>query len=161
MQFRGRSHDEESMRIYWIPVVAALVLPHLSPVLAGDAFESSERTTTLVELFTSEGCSSCPPAEKRLAALRMHPGLWTEFVPVAFHVDYWHRLGWPDRFARPEFTKRQHAYASEWRASSVYTPCFVLGGREWLAPLPSAAPAASRPGRLRLSIIEESVEVSF
>ena len=143
-------------------LLAALVAcSHPSSAFAGDEFLSSDHTTQLVELFTSEGCSSCPPAEERLAGLRTHPGLWKDFVPVAFHVDYWDRLGWPDRFARPEFTERQHAYASKWRASSVYTPCFVLGGREWRAPLPSSESVSARPGRLMLSIANGSAEVSF
>lgn len=145
-----------------LSLLAALIAcSHPSPGFAGDEFLSSERATQLVELFTSEGCSSCPPAEERLAGLKTHPGLWTDFVPVAFHVNYWDRLGWPDRFARPEFTERQHAYASEWRASSVYTPCMVLGGREWRAPLPAAVSGSTRPGRLRLSIAKGAAEVSF
>jgi hypothetical protein len=85
----------------------------------------------VIELFTSEGCSSCPPAEEWLAGLRENPGLWREFVPVAWHVTYWDRLGWLDRWAQPAFTRRQYAYASRWRERSVYTPCFVRDGVEW------------------------------
>ena len=85
----------------------------------------------LIELYSSEGCSSCPPAERWLGALRDDPGLWKNFVPVAFHVDYWNRLGWPDRFSKREFTQRQYAYAAAWGTGSVYTPCFVRDGAEW------------------------------
>ena len=56
-------------------------------------FESGETQSTLIELFTSEGCSSCPPAEKWLSTLKSNPDLWKKIVPVAFHVDYWDRLG--------------------------------------------------------------------
>lgn len=94
-------------------------------------FSSGENRTHLLELYSSEGCSSCPPAEKWLGELRAEPGLWRDFVPVAFHVIYWDRLGWADRFARKEFTARQYAYASRWSSDSVYTPGFVLDGAEW------------------------------
>jgi hypothetical protein len=92
---------------------------------------SKSSGTHLLELYTSEGCSSCPPAEAWLGKLKSDDRLWQDFVPVAFHVDYWDRLGWKDRFAQPEWTQRQRAYANQWRNSSVYTPGFVLDGREW------------------------------
>lgn len=94
-------------------------------------FQSSERQTTLLELYTSEGCSSCPPAEAWLSKLKNNAGLWSEFVPVAFHVDYWNGLGWRDKLSDPEFTERQHNYARDWSADEIYTPEFVLNGKEW------------------------------
>jgi hypothetical protein len=95
------------------------------------AFQSGEMRTPLVELCTSEGCSSCPPADQFLSELTDSKGLWRDYVPVSFHVDYWDRLGWKDRFARAEFTERQRAYARTWKSRSVYTPAFVIDGREW------------------------------
>jgi hypothetical protein len=92
---------------------------------------SPEAQTSLIELYTSEGCSSCPRAEQWLGRLRDEPGLWREFVPLAFHVDYWDGLGWRDRFSAKAYTEREYAYASAWRGSSVYTPCFVQDGLEW------------------------------
>ena len=94
-------------------------------------FESGDTQGALIELFTSEGCSSCPPAEKWLSALKSSSDLWKKAVPVAFHVDYWDHLGWRDRFAKPEFTSRQHRYAAAWGGDSVYTPSFVVNGKEW------------------------------
>lgn len=94
-------------------------------------FQSPETQTSLVELYTSEGCSSCPPAETWLSGLKNSKGLWRDFVPIAFHVDYWDYLGWSDPWASKEFTLRQHAYASQWRSQSVYTPGLVLNGKEW------------------------------
>ncbi|PYL88407.1 MAG: DUF1223 domain-containing protein [Verrucomicrobia bacterium] len=94
-------------------------------------FESSQSQVTLLELFTSEGCSSCPPAEAWLNKFKSNPELWNRVVPVAFHVDYWNRLGWHDRFSRPEFTERQRHYAAAWQSESLYTPSFVVNGREW------------------------------
>jgi hypothetical protein len=96
-------------------------------------FASGAGLVSLVELYTSEGCSSCPPAERWLGQLRDAPGLWRDFVPVAFHVDYWNRLGWPDRFSTRGFTERQYAVAATWGTESVYTPCFVRDGAEWRA----------------------------
>jgi hypothetical protein len=113
------------------------------------AFESSQTKTHLLELFTSEGCSSCPPAEAWLSKLKGAPGLWHDFVPVAFHVDYWDHLGWKDPFASKEWTARQYQYSATWKSSSVYTPAFVLDGREWQpAGLPSSA--RETPGVLRI-----------
>jgi len=94
-------------------------------------FESGDTQSSLIELFTSEGCSSCPPAEKWLSALKSSSDLWKKAVPVAFHVDYWDHLGWRDRFAKPEFTSRQQRYAAAWGGDSVYTPGFVVNGKEW------------------------------
>ena len=85
---------------------------------------------TLVELFTSEGCSSCPPAE-RLNRTEARSDLWSRVVPVAFHVDYWDYIGWPDRFASRAHSDRQQTYRDAGHTRGVYTPGFVVGGREW------------------------------
>src|SRR5438045_8473189 len=74
-------------------------------------FESGAKKVQLLELYTSEGCSSCPPAEASLSRLLNDSRLWRDFVPVAFHVDYWDRLGWKDHFASVEWTKRKQNYA--------------------------------------------------
>ncbi|GAB5562489.1 MAG: hypothetical protein SynsKO_41360 [Synoicihabitans sp.] len=98
---------------------------------AEQEFRSGEKAVPLLELFTSEGCSSCPPAERWLGELRSQKGLWRDFVPVAWHVNYWDRLGWPDKFADQRYTDRQYAYAERWKARNVYTPGLVRGGEEW------------------------------
>jgi hypothetical protein len=114
-------------------------------------FESGPKTVQILELFTSEGCSSCPPAEAWLSRLTDDPRLWHEFVPLAFHVDYWDRLGWKDPFASPEWTKRQENYSKIWRSSSVYTPGFVLNGREWRnSSVPESSETAS--GNLKVTV---------
>src|SRR5579863_2982892 len=94
-------------------------------------FKSGPKQVALVELYTSEGCSSCPPAEYWLNRLKSSPSLWNSFIPVAFHVDYWNSLGWKDRLSSPQFSLRQSDYAQLWHADNVYTPCFVLNGSEW------------------------------
>ena len=118
-------------------------------------FESGETQSSLIELFTSEGCSSCPPAEKWMSALKSNQDLWKKTVPVAFHVDYWDRLGWRDRFAKPEFTSRQQRYAAAWGGDSVYTPGFVVNGKEWRTwfggnTLPTTS---AKVGVLRVSLV--------
>src|SRR3954453_328644 len=117
-------------------------------------FESGETQNMLIELFTSEGCSSCPPAEKWLSALKSNQDLWKKIVPLAFHVDYWDRLGWRDRFAKPEFTARQQRYAAAWGGDSVYTPGFVVNGKEWRSWfVGNVIPASSiKVGVFRLSL---------
>jgi hypothetical protein len=79
----------------------------------------------VVELFTSEGCSSCPPAEAYLGELAQRPNV----LALAFHVDYWDDLGWRDRFGLPEGVHRQQAYAKTLRLGSVYTPQVIVDGR--------------------------------
>jgi len=93
--------------------------------------ESPPQRVALVELFTSEGCSSCPPADRWLSGLVGDERLWRHLVPVAFHVDYWDYIGWPDRFARPAYSQRQRDYARSGNVRSVYTPGFVVHGEEW------------------------------
>jgi hypothetical protein len=97
----------------------------------GFRFQSGTNHTALLELYTSEGCSSCPPAEESFSRLKAHPRLWIDFVPAAFHVDYWDYLGWRDPFGAADYSERQREYAAEWKSRSVYTPGFVLDGQEW------------------------------
>ncbi len=94
-------------------------------------FRSEARQVSLLELYTSEGCSSCPPADLWLNRLKSSPGLWREFAPVAFHVDYWNSLGWRDPWSSPEYSERQRSYSQKWAKDSIYTPEFVLNGAEW------------------------------
>lgn len=93
--------------------------------------DSGTTRTSLLELYTSEGCSSCPPADRWLSGLRTQTDASLRLVPLAFHVDYWDRLGWADRFARPAYSARQYWIAAVSRARTVYTPQFVLDGRDW------------------------------
>lgn len=115
-------------------LIMAAALLGAAPGSAGErSFSSGPAHVALIELYTSEGCSSCPPAEDWLGKRKEDPGLWKTFVPISFHVTYWDHLGWKDELARPAFTARQRHYASEWRSDSVYTPCFVRDGAEWHA----------------------------
>jgi len=117
-------------------------------------FTSGEGRTHLLELYTSEGCSSCPPAEAWLGGLRAAPGLWRDFVPVAFHVVYWDHLGWRDRFASKEYTARQYAYSAAWGSATVYTPGWVLDGGEWRQSAPPPA-STDKAGRLAVEYADD------
>jgi hypothetical protein len=87
-------------------------------------FAAPARADVLVELYTSQGCSSCPPADKLLSRLGREPGV----VALAFHVDYWDHIGWADPFSKATWTERQHGYARALRSRSVYTPQLVVAG---------------------------------
>lgn len=93
--------------------------------------ESGTTRNTLIELYTSEGCSSCPPAEDFLNKLKNDNNLWKKWVPVAFHVQYWDYIGWKDHYATRENGQRQSLYANLKRASTVYTPAFMVNGKSW------------------------------
>jgi hypothetical protein len=137
------------MRIY---LAAGLLLGAALEAAEPLRFESGASQVALIELYTSEGCSSCPPADAWLAALRDKPGLWKEFVPVAFHVDYWNALGWKDRLSSRDSTDRQYAYAAAWGARSVYTPCFVRNGAEWRPQWGSSGAAHGPCGSLSVEV---------
>jgi hypothetical protein len=102
--------------------VAALAMLACAPrfALAADAAHP-----TVVELFQSQGCSSCPPAEANVAAISDRP----DVLALAFEVDYWDRLGWKDTFSRAAWTARQYAYAKAMGRDGVYTPQVVVNGR--------------------------------
>ena len=153
-----------SARIPDAAVAAVLVLGALVATDAGArSFSSGARQVDVVELYTSEGCSSCPPADRWLSGLKAEPGLWTEFVPLGFHVDYWDYIGWRDRFASPEHSARQRRYARAGGLKSVYTPGFVVNGREWRGWFRGASrPASSQiVGPLNVDIVEDVARIRF
>ena len=115
-------------------------------------FSSGSERATILELYTSEGCSSCPPADRWLSQLKSDPGLWRDVIPLAFHVDYWDYIGWKDEFAREEYSARQRRYAWEGNANSVYTPGMFRNGTEWRGWWRGELPVAAKEPAGRLSV---------
>ncbi|HUF18267.1 MAG TPA: DUF1223 domain-containing protein, partial [Thermoanaerobaculia bacterium] len=94
--------------------------------------QASQAGTVVLELFTSQGCSSCPPADRLLTALGTERFAGGTVIPLAWHVDYWNRLGWSDPFSSAQWSARQREYARVMRSSQVYTPQLILNGRSQL-----------------------------
>ena len=118
----------------------------------------------LLELYTSEGCSSCPPADRWITALEDNAQLWRQFVPIAFHVDYWDYIGWKDRFASSDYSQRQQRHALEQMMHTVYTPGVFYNGREWRnwRSGPGSVPGdGSKVGELKLEIENQTARVEF
>ena len=93
--------------------------------------QSGARTAVLVELYTSEGCDSCPPADRWLSSLQSQGYTAEKVVPLSLHVDYWDYIGWKDPYAKREFATRQRRAAELKRAKMIYTPQVLLQGQEF------------------------------
>ena len=119
MRLHARTSPIETAFAMLLPA-SALAMPSLCEVVSGD------KLTPVIELYTSEGCSSCPPADQWLSNLKGKP-----VVAQAFHVAYWDYIGWKDQYANPAFTARQKEVAATNRLSGIYTPQLVRNGRDW------------------------------
>jgi len=158
----------------------AIMLVTLTVMLTGNikespaatcAAESAEHRVAVLELYTSEGCNSCPPADRWLNGLRDRGFDTRRVIPLAFHVDYWDYIGWPDRFAHPAYSQRQRSIADRNNASFVYTPQFMFDGRDirnpWAAGRLSEKlqPINSQHARLKLHLVQsieaQTVRVSL
>ena len=99
----------------------------IQPAFAAEcSAKSGAQTVPLLELYTSEGCSSCPPADKWMSGIKTD-----KVTPLAFHVDYWDYIGWKDKFSKAEYSDRQRKTAAFGGAGFVYTPQFVMSGRDF------------------------------
>lgn len=118
-------------------------------------------SAVVVELYTSQGCSSCPPADELLGELAKKPGV----IALALHVDYWDYIGWKDVFAHPGFTKRQKAYAKTAGDNMVYTPQMIVGGVDRVVGHEPAEVAkaisrmAAAPSPVRLTITRKGNQI--
>ncbi len=90
-----------------------------------EKFNRSFTSATVLELFTSEGCSSCPPADRLLPQLA---SIDSNIIPLSFHVDYWDHFGWKDPFSSAEFSERQRVYGEKFHLESIYTPQLIING---------------------------------
>jgi hypothetical protein len=123
---------------------------------------SAPHTTALVELYTSEGCDSCPAADRWLSSLLAQGFKPDRVVPLALHVDYWDYIGWKDPFAKGEFAVRQHKLARMRRPAIVYTPQVLLQGQDFRRWGSSAFPEAvarinAKPARARITLSIDAV----
>jgi hypothetical protein len=110
-------------------IATSLILCASQSIYAAEcSAKSGASTVPLLELYTSEGCSSCPPADKWLSGLKPDP---KKVIPLAFHVDYWDYIGWKDKFSKAEYSDRQRKIAAFAGAGYVYTPQFILSGRDF------------------------------
>ena len=129
----------------WFALIAAVPLAFTTGVRASDA-----TGPVVIELFTSQGCNSCPPADALLGELSRRP----DVLALALHVTYWNDLGWADRFAQPQFDQRQRGYAQQLHLKSVYTPqMLVNGSRDVLGSQRSAVERALHDAK-RPALIE-------
>lgn len=115
---------------------------------------SAATLTPLIELYTSEGCSSCPPADRWLSALK-EDAAKGRVVAQAFHVGYWDYIGWVDRFANPQFTERQRQVASWGGLSTIYTPQIVRNGQDWRS---EKIFGAAEPARASIELRQTSAD---
>jgi hypothetical protein len=110
-------------------LLASLLILFQTQVFADECFaKSGTQSIPLLELYTSEGCSSCPPADKWISTIKHTK---SEVTPLAFHVDYWDYIGWKDQFSKSEYSDRQRKTAAFGGAGFVYTPQFVFNGRDF------------------------------
>lgn len=142
-----------------IPLFLGLIASLSTPLNAapGCHVTSPERQTALLELYTSEGCSSCPPTEAWLARLPEAGYDAQQLIPIALHVDYWDYIGWKDPYANPGFTQRQKLHASRNRLNTMYTPQLLLNGND-LRPRQRLKSALSAQKALASIQIELSAE---
>jgi len=142
------------------PVLLSLMLLLPNGSSGGAAPAAASGGPVLIELFTSQGCASCPPADRLLSRLARDPKLAGKVIPLAFHVDYWDYIGWQDPFGSPRWSQRQKDYAKAFRSNRIYTPQLVVGGsaecvgsqeREVLKRIGDAL-AAPPAGRVTLAV---------
>jgi hypothetical protein len=143
------------MRALWVALLAALAVRVAN---AGQCVaQSGDGTAALVELYTSEGCDSCPAADRWLSGLGARGYVPQRVVPLSLHVDYWDYIGWKDPYARREFSNRQRKLTQLQRNAFVYTPQVMLQGRDFRGWGSSAfdeavARISARPARARLAL---------
>lgn len=158
-----RLSDSLSKLIAFAVILAASAGVSLADGYGTLQIDSGERQVALLELYTSEGCSSCPPADRWFSKLKLDGQLWTDIVPVALHVDYWNYIGWTDRFSKSSHSDRQREYFRSGSARATYTPGFFRNGEEWRGWFSGDTLETTRPlvGNLGLRLEGTSVAVRF
>jgi hypothetical protein len=140
-------------------VAVGLALPTLPGLAATCEVTAGEHPPAVVELYTSQGCSSCPPADRWLSTLKDRPGV----IALGFHVNYWNHLGWTDPFATPQTTERQRQIRDAINGKYVYTPQVVLNGedhRGWHGQRADRLPALPTSGAPSLRLVRQGQQVT-
>lgn len=140
-------------------VLASLALISVPAVAATCEVTAGARPPAVVELYTSQGCSSCPPADRWLSGLKDQPGV----IALGFHVNYWNHLGWKDPFATPQTTQRQHQIKESIRGQYVYTPQVVLNGadhRRWYGQRAEQLPGLAAADAPSLRLVRDGEQVT-
>lgn len=143
---------------WWQPVFAQTLAPFQA--------QSAVTRPYIIELYTSQGCSSCPPAEAWLSEQFNKTDLWQKYFPLAFHVTYWDYLGWRDIFGQKAFSERQYQHLNQKHTRQVYTPQFVINAKEWRGWFSGELTeifAVPQPevGVLKVRIANQQLEASF
>lgn len=149
-----------------VPVSEPVAKPGEGQAVTAEStvFRSAAEQTSLLELYTSQGCYSCPPAEDWLNDLTEYDSLWQKVVPIALHVDYWDYLGWKDVYALKDNQKRHYAYKFQGHTRGIFTPQMVMNGADWLTWRQGELPNFStekRPGELEVQLSGNRVTVKF
>lgn len=146
-----------------LPLALMLAVPALGGSSAGLAGPPTPALPAVVELFTSQGCSSCPPADALLGELARRENV----IALAFHVDYWDSIGWRDPYSMPQATERQRRYVEALRLSSAFTPQAVIGGRRSVVGsdrqvIEAATAQGAAPGvRVEAAVMQNELMVSL
>jgi len=139
------------------------LIPYVFAALSAFGTPAVAQSPVVVELFTSQGCSSCPPADKLMHELAKRD----DVIALALHVDYWDYIGWKDEFADPDYAKRQRGYAIEAGRRSVYTPQMIINGvTDIVGARPmdlskAIAEHGARPAPVNLQVVRQGTTVSI
>ncbi|MFK8021210.1 MAG: DUF1223 domain-containing protein [Pseudomonadales bacterium] len=170
---KARPHSAVFPKLTTVALLSGLMLCSLfTPAVADSVekpstpqiFKSSVEQTSLLELYTSQGCYSCPPAENWLNALINSDSLWQKVIPVALHVDYWDYLGWKDPYGEKRNQERHYAYKNQGHTRAIYTPEMILNGTDYTIWRKGELPdfnTGNNVGELELSRTENGIKLFF
>lgn len=128
--------------------------------------QSTDTRPIFIELFSSQGCSSCPPAEKWFSKFMSEDELWQDYFPISFHVTYWNYLGWRDPFSKRQYSQRQYDHLNNLNIRQVYTPGFVVNGNEWKGWFNRdfsqvSRSSGQRVGKLKVTVVNKHLTAVF
>lgn len=156
---------KRNVRSIHLIFIALSILGSIKSVMAEPVtISSTKEHTYFLELYTSQGCSSCPPAEHWISQFADNKNLWKSIIPLNFHVNYWDYLGWEDPFGSAVFSQRQRTYAALGKSRIVATPGFMIDGKGWQGWFKGTGfpkPNIKSSKRLTATINETDVKLDF